>query len=99
MFFGQVIYKTSLSFVSNFTMKNLIQNLLRFDGSDIKAESSSNYPHSRTTALGMYKGQPFVTGSHHNTSNKKTEILDYASKIWNVGADYPFNSGDRFVLN
>ena len=45
-------------------------------------------------ALAVYRGAPFVTGSY-TPSNKKTEILDYASKQWNLVADYPFGSGDR----
>ena len=55
-------------------------------------ESSSNYPHAYVNALGVYKGAPFVTGSY-SPSNKKTEILDYASKQWILVADYPFGSG------
>ena len=59
-------------------------------------EPSSNFTHSYVgvNGLGIYKGNPFVTGSS-SPSNKKTEILDYASKTWNTGVDYPFNSGDR----
>ena len=66
----------------------------RFDGNSFKVESSSNYPHSRVNVLGVYKGAPFVTGSYDN-ANKKTEILDYSSKQWNVVADYPFSSGNQ----
>ena len=58
-------------------------------------EPSSNYQHESTNVLGIYKEKPFVTGSYREAGNKKTEILDYASKKWNVVADYPFNSGDR----
>ena len=65
----------------------------RFDGNSFTVESSSNYPHNRVNALGVYKGAPFVTGSY-SPSNKKTEILDYVSKRWNLVADYPFGSGD-----
>ena len=67
---------------------------LRFDGKIFKTEPSSNYPHESVNVLGIYKENPFVTGSY-SPGNKKTEILDYASKKWNVVADYPFNSGDR----
>ena len=56
-------------------------------------ETSSNYPHRRVNVLGIYKEQPFVTGS--STPNIKTEILDYEMKQWNIVADYPFSSGDR----
>ena len=66
---------------------------LRFDGKIFKTEPSSNHPHKNVNVLGIYKEQPFVTGS--NTPNKKTEILDNTSKQWNVVADYPFSSGDR----
>ena len=64
----------------------------RFDGNSIKVESSSNYPHTRVNALGVYKGSPFVTGSYL-PGNKKTEILDSA-KQWNSGADYPFSGAE-----
>ena len=49
--------------------------------------------------MGIYKGQPFVTGS--SNGNKKTEILEetenmgVVSKQWNVVADYPFSRGNR----
>ena len=36
-----------------------------------------------------------MTGPDYSPTNKKTEILDYNSKQWNVAADYPFSSGDR----
>ena len=62
-----------------------------FDGKLFKNEPSSNYPHNRVNVLGVYKEQPFVTGSE-TPKNKKTEILDYASKKWTVVADYPFSS-------
>ena len=65
--------------------------LSRFDGNSFKEESSSNHPHSRTNVLGVYKGAPFVTGSY-TPANKKTEILDYAAKQWNLAADYPFSA-------
>ena len=68
---------------------------LRFDGNSFKLESSSNYPHTYVNVLGVYKGAPFVTGSYNDLPNKKTEILDYDSKQWNILADYPFSSGDR----
>ena len=54
----------------------------------------------RTYALGIYKRQPFVTGSYW-PKNLKTEILEetenmvVVSKQWNVVADYPFSRGDR----
>ena len=77
-----------------FCYKSRFYNFSRFDGHSFKAESSSNYPHSRVTNLGVYKGAPFVTGSY-SPANKKTEVLDYASKKWSVVADYPFSSGDK----
>ena len=83
-----------MSFVSDLTAIILLTLYFqRFDGQSFEMEPSSNHPHIRVNALGNYKGQPFVTGSH--TPNKKTEILDYSSKQWNVVADYPFSSGDR----
>ena len=48
--------------------------------------------------LGVYKGDPFVTGSMEQESvpvNTKTEILDNASNQWIMGQDYPWSSGDR----
>ena len=74
-----------------FFYESRFRNFSRFDGKSVKMESSSNYPHTRVNALGVYKGAPFVTGSH-NPRNKKTEILDYASRQWNPLADYPFSS-------
>ena len=47
--------------------------------------------------LGVYRGEPFVTGSY-NPENKKTEIFDNDSKKWNVAADYPFNSGKQISM-
>ena len=69
-----------------------MKSFFRFDGNNFKTEPSSNYPHREVTTLGSYKGMPFVTGSGY-PDNKKTEILDYNSKQWNVVADYPFSSG------
>ena len=66
----------------------------RFDGKSFKVESSSNYPHLYVNVLGVYKGEPFVTGSY-SPENKKTEIFDAAGNKWNVVADYPFNSGKQ----
>ena len=68
----------------------------RFDGNNFKTEPSSNFTHSYVgvNGIGIYQGKPFVTGSY-SPANKKTEIMDYASKKWNTVVDYPFNSGDR----
>ena len=76
-----------------FFYESRFHDFSRFDGNSVKVESSSNYSHGRVNVLGVYKGAPFVTGSF-NPYNKKTEILDYASKQWNVVADYPFRSGN-----
>ena len=77
-----------------FCYESRFYHFSRFDGNSFKVESSSNYPHTYVNVLGVYKGAPFVTGSH-NPANKKTEILDYASKQWNPVADYPFSSGGQ----
>ena len=77
-----------------FFYESRFHNFSRFDGKSVKVESTSNYPHSRVNALGVYKGAPFVTGSYYQGYNKKTEILNYASKQWNLVADYPFGSGN-----
>ena len=69
-----------------------------FDGMEIKVEPSSNYPHNWVGMLGVYKGDPFVTGSM-DPVNTKTEILNYVSNQWIMGEDYPWSSGDRLVLN
>ena len=59
-------------------------------------EQSSNFPHAYVGGLGLYKGQPFVTGSSGVAPNKKTEIMNiYGMKQWIGAADYPYNSGDR----
>ena len=70
-----------------------LKNCSRFDGTTVKNEASSKYDHQRVNVLGVYKRQPFVTGS--NTGNVKTEIMGLASKQWNEAADYPFSTGDR----
>ena len=80
-----------MSFVSLSVLYQGFTVLSRFDGNSFKVESSSNYPHSRTNVLGVYKGAPFITGSY-TPANKKTEILDYAAKQWNHAADYPFSA-------
>ena len=80
-----------MSFVSLSAFHQDFTVLSRFDGNSFKEESSSNHPHSRTNVLGVYKGAPFVTGSY-TPANKKTEILDYAAKQWNLAADYPFSA-------
>ena len=83
-----------MPFVSDFPTEILIKFYFkRFDGKIFKTEPSSNYPHESVNVLGIYKENPFVTGSY-SPGNKKTEILDYASKKWNV-VDYPFTSSDR----
>ena len=79
-----------------FFYESRIHDFSRFDGNSVKVESSSNYPHRNVRSLGVYNGAPFVTGSY-SPSNKKTEILDYSSKQWNLVADYPFGSEERFV--
>ena len=68
-------------------------------------ESPATHHHWGTLALGIYKGQAFVTGSHSGTGvptgNVKTEILEetknmgFVSKQWNVVADNPFSRDDR----
>ena len=81
--------------------KHLSKNITtfsRFDGRNFKTEPSSNYQHKWAKALGVYRGQPFVTGHHSSTLGFKTEILDYSSKQWNVVADYPFSTGDRWLF-
>jgi len=64
-----------------FVLKFYQDSILRFDGELFKTEPSSNYQHKDVNALGIYKEQPFVTGSGYgsDTANKKTEILDYSS--------------------
>ena len=57
-------------------------------------EPSSKYAHLLVNVLGVYEENPFVTGSF-DPANKKTEILDYTSKQWNVVKDYPFFFHER----
>ena len=86
---------TDLSFVSDLTAYQGFEGFSSFDGKEIKVEPSSNYPHNWVGMLGVYKGDPFVTGSNTQVNNTKTEILDYASNQWIMGKDYPWSSGDR----
>ena len=72
----------------------ILKGFLRFDGKLFKMEPSSNYPHRHVNILGVYKEAPFVTGSI-SPDNKKTEILNYQSKLWNLVADYPFSSTNQ----
>ena len=67
---------------------------LRFDGTSFELEPESNYPHAGVNALGVYRNQPFVTGSD-DPPNTKTEILDNESNQWMEGTDFPFSSGNR----
>ena len=76
-----------------FLPKSYEDNIFSFDGNLYKAEASSNYQHKQVNVLGIYKEQPFTTGS--NSGNKKTEIFNYDSKRWIVAADYPFTSTNR----
>ena len=61
-------------------------------------EPSSRFSHAYVNVLGIYRENPFVTGSYI-PGHKKTEILDYTSKQWNVVKDYPFTSGDRYAFD
>ena len=95
-------FTTDLSFVSDLTANQGSErfskvNVFSFDGKEIKVEPSSNYPHNWVGMLGVYKGDPFVTGSKAQTfpNNTKTEILDAASNQWIMGKDYPWSSGDQ----
>ena len=86
-----------MPFVRDFPLKILFRpfvldlNILRFDGTLFKTEKPSTHHHRLTYALGIYKEQPFVTGSHY-PYNKQTEIMNYGSQQWNVVAEYPFSS-------
>ena len=90
-------FTTDLSFVSDLTANQGSEGFSSFDGKEIKVEPSSNYPHHWVGMLGVYKGDPFVTGSKGGTfpNNTKTEILDAASNQWIMGKDYPWSSGDQ----
>ena len=88
-------FTTDLSFVSHLTANRGSERFSSFDGKEIKVEPSSNYPHNWVGMLGVYKGDPFVTGSNTQVNNTKTEILDYASNQWIMGKDYPWSSGDQ----
>ena len=93
-FFVFRILQTRRAIRKLFLHESRFYSFSRFDGNSFRVESSSNYPHAYVNVLGVYKGAPFVTGSY-SPANKKTEILDYASKQWNNAADYPFGSEDR----
>ena len=92
-FFVFHIIQSRLAIRKLFFYESRFQNFSRFDGNSVRVESSSNYPHAYVNVLGVYKGAPFVTGAF-NPGNKKTEILDYSSKQWNLVADYPFSSAE-----
>ena len=87
-------FTADLSFVCDLTAYHGFEGFSSFDGKEIKVEPSSNYPHDWVESLGVYRGNPFVTGSHQ-PPNTKTEILDYASNQWIMGEDYPWSFGDR----
>ena len=90
-------FTTDLSFVSDLTADQGFDGFSSFDGKEIQVKPSSNYPHHWVGMLGVYKGDPFVTGSKAQTfpNNTKTEILDAASNQWIMGKDYPWSSGDQ----
>ena len=50
------------------------------------------YPHKETYALGNYRGNPFIVGSH-SPDNVKTEIMDRDYQ-WEEAADYPFSNSN-----
>ena len=50
------------------------------------------YPHKETYALGNYRGNPFIVGSH-SPDNIKTEIMDQDFQ-WEEAADYPFSNSN-----
>ena len=50
------------------------------------------YPHKETYALGNYRGNPFIVGSH-SPDNIKTEIMDQDYQ-WEEAADYPFSNSN-----
>lgn len=60
-----------------------------FDGTLIRREAYSSYPHRSTIGFASYEGQPFTTGSL-NPRNLKTEIMDLSTKQWREAASYPF---------
>ena len=69
-------------------------SILRFDGSNFQAAASSTYAHHGVgNKLGIFREQPFVTGSYFD-SNIKTEIFNATSNQWKMEDDYPI-SGKR----
>ena len=50
------------------------------------------YPHKETYALGNYRGNPFIVGSH-SPDNIKTEIMDQDFQ-WEEAADYPISNSN-----
>ena len=62
---------------------------LRFDGNNYD-RVEDQYKHE-LTALGSYKGRPFVTGGN-KTPAGKTEIFSTNSLKWESATDYPFTS-------
>ena len=64
-------------------------SIIRFDGSNFQRAASSSYAHHGIgNKLGVFRGQPFVTGSYFD-SNVKTEIFNATSNQWKIEDDYP----------
>ena len=104
--FQQLLHSRRLTNLKYLTKKYF----LRFDGSAFQTEASSNFPHYLVGTLGSYRDSPFITGGYHNhfesipnmrqfsTSGLKTEVLNYGTSTWVEADDYPYSTGDKYVL-
>ena len=54
--------------------------------------------------MGNYRDSPFVTGSGSSEEfgsslhGLATEIFDYRAKEWYQADEYPYSTGDRFIV-
>ena len=65
-----------------FVLKFYQDSILRFDGELFKTEPSSNYQHKDVNALGIYKEQPFVTGSGYGSESEPLIRQTRKRKSW-----------------
>lgn len=65
----------------------------------MQTETTSNFPHTSTNSLGIYKNSIFATGDYSTTYGLKTEKLEIGSSTWFQLDNYPSMDPrqDRFV--
>ena len=86
-----------MSLVSYDKNQRLLQReISSFDGTNFQSETSSLFPHRYVLALGNYRDSPFAVGNY--PTGLETEVLDYATRTWVQGDDYPFSNNNQYVL-